>query len=159
MDDDDHYPPSSFRRRVSWLLKHPWNPLVTVCTTIACYDLLKGTSAVNTPPWSLPLCKRVSEATLTFKKSWWEGGPFPEVNIAEGEGFLSRWESDVLELPPQQIIVAMSHDKNQSSRRIPPGPSGKPSCFWGFPPDFLKFLHGLAGVTVEAEGAAPGSGR
>ena len=149
MDDDDHYPPTSFRRRVSWLIKHPWVPQVTCCTTIACYDLLKGTSAVNTPPWALPLCKRVSEATLTFRKSWWETGHFPEVNMAEGEGFLGKEQHEVLELPPQQIIVAMSHNKNSSSRRIPPGPSGKPSCFWGFPPDFLKFLHGLAGVTVE----------
>lgn len=151
MDDDDHYPPTSFRRRVSWLLKHPWQPQATVCTTIACYDLLKGTSAVNTPPWSLGLPQRCSEATLTFKKSYWEAGSFPEISMAEGEGFLSKYTSQVLELQPQQIIVAMSHAANSSSRRIPPGPSGKPSCFWGFPKEFLIFLHRLAGVEIEEE--------
>jgi hypothetical protein len=156
MDDDDHYPPTSFRRRVAWLLKHPWNPLVTVCTTIACYDLLKATSAVNTPPWSLGLAARCSEATLTFKKSFWDtaagsgGAGFPEVSVSEGEGFLSGSEDLVLEMPPQQMIVAMSHGKNTASRRIPPGPSGKPSCFWGFPKEFLVFLHRLAGVELEA---------
>lgn len=151
MDDDDHYPPSSFRRRVSWLIRHPWQPKATVATTIACYDLMQGTSAVNTPPWSLGLKDRVSEATLCFYKSWWEAGKFADTaNMSEGEGLVAGRELDVLELAPQQLIVAMSHGKNSSSRRIPPGPSGKPSCFWGFPKEFLLFLHKLAGVSVEA---------
>lgn len=150
MDDDDHYPASSFRRRVSWLLKHPSSPQACVATTIACYDLLQGTSAVNTPPFTLGLKDRVSEATLTFYKTFWNEKPFPTVSMSEGEEFLEGREHQVLELQPQQIIVAMSHGKNVSSRRIPPGPSGKPSCFWGFPKEFLIFLHGLAGVSVES---------
>jgi hypothetical protein len=149
MDDDDHYPPTSFMRRVAWLLKHPWKPQCVTATTIACYDLMKGTSAVNTPPWSLPLKQRVSEATLCFQKSWWKAQPFPESPMGEGEGLLEGREGDVVELQPQQIIVAMSHGLNSSSRRIPPGPSGNPSCFWGFPKEFLTFLHGLAGVQIE----------
>ena len=150
MDDDDHYPPSSFSRRVSWLMNHPWKPSAVGCTTIACYDLVHGTSAVNTPPWGLPLGQRISEATLVFKKSWWDVQRFPKVNMAEGEGFLSGRETDVLELQPQQMIVAMSHGKNASSRRIPE--AGKPSCFWGFPKEFLIFLHKLAGVDIEEIG-------
>jgi hypothetical protein len=157
MDDDDHYPSSSFRRRVAWLLKHPMNPNAVATTTIACYDLLKGTSAVNTPPWNLPLSQRVSEATLAFKKSFWKEKHFPDANMAEGEGFLLDREEQVLELQPQQIIVAMSHNRNVSSRRIPPGPSGQPSCFWGFPKEFLIFLHGLAGVAIEEDKSKPKS--
>jgi len=153
MDDDDHYPAVSFRRRVLMLLGHPWKPDVAVCTTIACYDLVKGTSAVNTPPWSLPLRERISEATLTFKKSFWEASPFPTVNMAEGSGFLEGRESSVLEMAPQQIIVAMSHGNNASSRRIPD--SGKPSCFWGFPKEFLVFLHKLVGVDIEDISSTP----
>jgi hypothetical protein len=151
MDDDDHYPPSSFRRRVSWLVKHPWAPRAVCATTIACYDLLKGTSAVNTPPFTLGLAGRVSEATLAFQKSFWEERPFPTGNMAEGEEFLVGREHEVIDLQPQQIIVAMSHGSNISSRRIPPGPSGKPSCFWGFPKEFLVFLHRLAGVEIEED--------
>jgi hypothetical protein len=149
MDDDDHYPESSFRRRVSTLLTHRSKPKAAACTTIACYDLIKGTSAVNTPPWSLPLKQRISEATLVFYKSWWTEKGFPDTNVAEGEGFLDGREGDVVELAPQQMIVAMSHSQNSTSRRIPPGPSGKPSCFWGFPKEFLKWLHGLVGVEIE----------
>ena len=146
MDDDDHYPASSFRRRVSFLLTHPWKPQAAVCTTIACYDLVNGISAVNTPPWNLGLSKRVSEATLTFYKSFWEARNFPKVNMAEGDEFLEGRDS-VVEMPPQQIIVAMSHGSNSSSRRFPT--DGSPSCFWGFPKEFLTFLHGLVGVQVE----------
>lgn len=147
MDDDDHYPPSSFRRRVSALLTHPWKPEAVVCSTIACYDLQHGISAVNTPPWSLGLSKRVSEATLTFYKSFWEAKNFPKVNMAEGDEFIEGRADSVLEIPPQQIIVAMSHGTNSTTRRFPTG--GTPSCFWGFPKEFLVFLHGLVGVQVE----------
>ena len=153
MDDDDHYPPSSFRRRVAWLM-HEWvgrAHSATVATTIATYSLTTGVSAVNTPPLSLPLRQRISEATLTFSKSFWEERGFPEVSLAEGEGFLAGREGDVLEMPANQIIVAMSHGSSASQRRVP---EGKPGCFWGFDPEFLTFLHGLAGVAVESEAEA-----
>jgi hypothetical protein len=152
MDDDDHYPETSFRRRVAWLTKHPWQPKAVAATTIACYDLVKGISAVNVPPMDIPLAQRISEATLTFYKAWWEAQEFPAaVQIGEGEGFLAGREHQVLEVPPQQMIVAFSHGKNASSRRIPSGAEVKPGCFWGFPKEFLVFVHGLAGVKVVAE--------
>jgi len=149
MDDDDHYPETSFRRRVAWLTKHPWRPRAVAATTIACYDLVKGISAVNTPPMGLPLGQRISEATLTFYKGW---SQFPSaVQVGEGEGFIAGREEDVLEIPPQQIIIAFSHGANVSSRRIPSGADVKPGCFWGFPKEFLVFVHGLAGVKVVQE--------
>lgn len=152
MDDDDHYPETSFRRRVAWLTKHPWKPQCCACTTIACYDLLKGVSAVNTPPWNLPLRQRISEATLTFYKSWWDVQKFPmKTDIAEGEGFLAGREKDVLEIPPQQILVAFTHKKNVSGRRVPGDDTTKPGCFWGFPKEYLIYIHKLAGVEVEEE--------
>jgi hypothetical protein len=152
MDDDDHYPETSFRRRVAWLTLHPWRPKVVACTSIACYDLIKAVSAVNVPPFDIPVSERISEATLTFYKSWWEAKPFPsDVQVGEGETLLKNRETDFLELPPQQIIVAFSHGQNVSSRRIPSGPDVNPGCFWGFPRDFLVFIHGLAGIKVETK--------
>jgi hypothetical protein len=151
MDDDDHYPETSFRRRVAWLTKHPWKPQCVACTTIACYDLLRGVSAVNTPPWSLPLKQRISEATLGFYKTWWDAQKFPfKTDVGEGEGFLEGREHEVLELPPQQVLVAFSHKKNTSGRRIP-AEDAKPGCFWGFPKEYLVYIHKLAGVEVEEE--------
>jgi hypothetical protein len=97
----------------------------------------------------LPLGQRISEATLTFYKSWWAERKFPTaVQVGEGEEFIHGREKDVLEIPPQQIIVAFSHGKNTSSRRIPAGDDIKPGCFWGFPREFLVFIHKLAGVQV-----------
>lgn len=151
MDDDDHYPETSFRRRVAWLTKHPWKPKVVACSTIACYDLVKGVSAVNTPPWELGPAERVSEATLTFYKSFWEEQKFPHINLAEGEGFLKGREKSLLDMPPQQILVAFSHQGNSSGRRIPTPDDRKPGCFWGFPKEYLIWIHKLAGVEVEEE--------
>ena len=152
MDDDDHYPPTSLRRRVSWLTKpldgRPAADAVGT-TMIAMYDLLKGTSAVNVPPWALPLGQRVSEATLAFRKSFWQERPFTAVAVAEGEDWLKGREAQFLEIPPQQIIVAFSHGSNSCSRRIPE--DAQPNCFWNFSPDYLKFIHGLVGITVELQ--------
>lgn len=150
MDDDDHYPETSLRRRVAWLTKHPMKAHCVGCTTIACYDLLRGVSAVNTPPFQLSLGKRISEATLCFYKSFWEAKPFAKDNLSEGESFLEGREDQVLELPPQHIIVAFSHKQNTSGRRIP-ADDAKPGCFWGFPKEYLLYVHKLAGVEVEEE--------
>lgn len=154
MDDDDHYPATSFRRRVAWLTRHPWKASAVGCTTIACYDLLHGVSAVNTPPWELSTAERVSEATLTFYKSFWAQGKFSHTNIAEGERFLHGRETEFLEIPPQQILVAFRHQGNVSSRCIPPAAAaagaGK-GCFWGFPKEYIVWIHSLVGVKVEEE--------
>jgi glycosyltransferase involved in cell wall biosynthesis len=147
MDDDDHYPETSFRRRVAYLAKNP-EVGCAVCTTIALYDLRTGVSAVNVPPYDLPLGKRISEATLTFRRSFFMDRKFEKISMAEGDPFIAGRELQVVEMMPQQIIVSFCHGSNSSSRRIPPS-DVKPACFWGFPPEFLKFVHGLAGVELE----------
>jgi hypothetical protein len=147
MDDDDHYPQTSFRRRVAWLLCNDKKKIAS-CTTLPLYDLVSGVSAVNVPPYHLPLSQRISEATLTFHKSAWRERPFPAVSLSEGEGWIEGREHEVTEMQPQQLVVALTHGQNHSGRRIPP--AGPPSCFWGFPEQMLVFLHGLAGVEVEA---------
>jgi hypothetical protein len=150
MDDDDHYPETSFRRRVAWLTKHSLLKPKAVCsTTIACYDLVTGISAVNCPPFDIPLGQRISEATLTFYKDWFISQKFEKnIQVGEGESLIKGRESDILEIPPQQIIVAFSHGKNTSSRRIPASDGVEPSCFWGFPKEYLQFIHGLVGIKV-----------
>jgi hypothetical protein len=155
MDDDDHYPSTSFRRRVAWLTKgtkrgEVGKANIACCTTLALYDLVKGKSAVNVPPYTIPFSQRISEATLTFRKCAWEERKFPAVSVSEGEEWLRERDNQVIEMPPQQIIVAFSHNENKSSRRIPPSEQ-PPGCFWGFPKEYLLFIHGLAGVKVEED--------
>jgi hypothetical protein len=120
------------------------------CTTIALYDLNKGISAVNVPPLDIACSQRISEATLTFYKSVWEERKFPDISVSEGEGWLEGRIDRFIEIPPQQIIVAFSHGANQTSRRIPPTDQ-PPSCFWGFPKEYLIFIHGLVGVQLEED--------
>lgn len=148
MDDDDHYPTTSFRRRVAYLRKGRRQYECAVCTTIAMYDLQTGISSVNVPPYSLSFGQRCSEATLTFTKDFWNQRKFDMVDMAEGESFLKGRESQVVEMPPQQIIVALSHGTNTSRRKTP---EGNPGCFWGFPKELLEFLHGLIGIKVDIE--------
>jgi len=149
MDDDDHYPETSLRRRVAWLTRGPWTVDCCVATTIACYDLRTGISFVNSPPLTLGLSKRCSEATLVFYKKFWKAKKFSEENISEGDAFLRGREGSVLELAPQQIIVAFTHSKNLTSRSLPGIKDTKPGCFWGFPREYLEFIHGIEGMKVE----------
>jgi Glycosyl transferase family 2 len=164
MDDDDHYPVTSFRRRVAWLQRGIAGGIagrrarIVGCTTLALYDLKKGVSAVNVPPWDLRLGQRISEATLAFHRSAWLDRKFGDVGVAEGEGWIDGREVEFLEIPPQQVIVAFSHGDNSTSRRVPD--LGEPNgCFWGFPPQYLKFIHGLVGIAVEDSGAGGRHGK
>jgi hypothetical protein len=143
MDDDDVYPASSFRRRVSWLLQTK-APIVG-CTMIAMYDLQQGISAVNTPPWALTQSQRVSEASFCFLRQYALDHPFPDVQQSEGEGFVGK---DFVEIPPQQILVALNHGTNTSGRVI--AGRAQTGCFWGWDQKFITWLHGLVGVEVEA---------
>lgn len=147
MDDDDHYPSTSFRRRVAYLLKGRKRYECATCTTIAMYDLRKGTSAVNVPPYTLSLGERCSEASMVFTKNFWKARKFEDTNVSEGDAFLKGRENQVVEMPPQQMLVALNHGSNLSGRSMP---DAQPSCFWGFPKPLLEFLHGLIGITVEA---------
>jgi hypothetical protein len=151
MDDDDHYPQTSFRRRVAWLVggKGLAGKGCAVCTSIAMYDLQKGISAVNVPPYGLSLSQRCSEATLTFTRDFWLAREFPDTSTSEGEGFLDGREADIVEIPPQQILVAFTHGLNTTSRGVPDAGKQGVGCFWGFPRPYLEFIHGLAGVKVE----------
>lgn len=145
MDDDDMYPETSFRRRVAWLQSRP-EVKVVGCTMMAMYDLLQGISAVNVPPWNLPQRQRISEASLCFYRQYALEHPFPDQQVAEGETFLPA-PSQFLEIPPQQILVALNHGKNTSTRKL--AGRAQTGCFWGWAPELIKWLHGLAGVEVE----------
>jgi hypothetical protein len=126
MDDDDHYPETSFRRRVAWLTKHQWAPKCVTATTIACYDLVKGISAVNTPPLQLPLGQRISEATLTFYKSWWIEKGFPTdvqaqmmalMSVVEGSSIVTEtiFENRFMHVPEMIRMGAKINLKGNSA--------------------------------------------
>ena len=110
------------------------------CTTLPSYDIANYISFVNVPPLHLTQSERVSEATLAFKKSFWEDCNFDDdVKIAEGNTFILGRENMCREISPQEVIVSLVHPRTTSSRRAPTGmePNG---CHYGFTEDLFKMV-------------------
>ena len=128
MDDDDVYPNNSVLQRVAMMLA--LQKQCGFCTTIPCYDITKFVSFMNVPPMQLSIGERVSEATLVFTRAFWEQKHFDEINIAEGNMFVTGREKHCVVLSPQEIIVSLIHPGNTSARKSPEGePNG---CHYGF---------------------------
>jgi hypothetical protein len=138
MDDDDVYPSNSLLSRVAHMLAEPKKECL-FSTVIPCYDIHEKKSFMNVPPIKLPMCERVSEATLCFTWSFWEAGRFPDQQIAEGGGFIRGREHQCREMSPQDIIVSLIHKKNTSSRKAPPmaEPNG---CHYGFSDELFTLV-------------------
>ena len=138
MDDDDVYPSNSLLSRVATLLATPKKDCL-FSTVIPCYNIHEKKSFMNIPPIKLPMCDRVSEATLCFTRAFWEAGKFPDQQIAEGGGFIRGREQQCREMSPQDIIVSLVHKKNTSARKAPPmaEPNG---CHYGFSDDLFTLV-------------------
>jgi len=148
MDDDDHYPPTSIAKRVSWLYrtlpaKKPQSQIV-YSSVLPMYDLTRYISAINVPPLDVGPAERVSEATLAFTREAWVSRQFPDVSMAEGLGFIEDREELTVEIPHKDVIVSFIHLKNSSSRRIPADqePNG---CHYGFSNEYFTYLHKVGG--------------
>ena len=138
MDDDDHYPAGSVATRVSWLAGASLGAVY--CSTIPMYDVRRYVSAMNVPPLGLSPAERVSEATLAFTRAFWETRGFPDIEIAEGEGFLAGREAQTREIPPVGVIVSFIHKGNTTSRRVPEEQEAN-GCHYGFKDDYFTYLH------------------
>jgi hypothetical protein len=138
MDDDDHYPVSSIRARMAYLS----DPAIECiyCSTLPMYDSKRYISAMNVPPLNLSVAERISEASLAFKRSFFEGGKFPaSVNVAEGEGFIVGREALTAEISPRGIIVSFLHGGNATSRRVPESTEAN-GCHYGFSDEFFTYI-------------------
>jgi hypothetical protein len=137
MDDDDVYPSNSLLTRVAHLLAEPKKGCL-FSTVIPCYNIHETKSFMNVPPIKLPMCERVSEATLCFTWDFWEAGRFPEQQIGEGGGFVKGRESQCREISPQEVIVSLVHKHNTSSRKAPQmEPNG---CHYGFSDELFTLV-------------------
>ena len=137
LDDDDVYPNNSIVSRAAYMLAEPRKQCV-FSTTIPCYDIHETKSFMNVPPITLPMCERVSEATLCFTREFWEAQKFPDQQIAEGGAFIRGREQMCRELSPQDVIVSLVHKKNTSSRKAPAGESN--GCHYGFADELFSLV-------------------
>ena len=138
MDDDDYYHADVIQKRLAE------NSDCSYCSTISCFNVLIGSSFLNTPPLIDPPYKRVSEATLFFKKSFWQDRKFPsEILRGEGEEFIKDRYNQCIEVDWKGIIVSLQHKNNISGRFIPSiEPNGNHflNNEWGMTADFAKLL-------------------
>jgi glycosyltransferase involved in cell wall biosynthesis len=148
MDDDDVYPNNSVLQRTAMLLAFPKKECA-FCTVIPCYDICNYSSFMNAPPLRLGMAERVSEATLTFTRKFWEERKFEDIQIAEGDAFIRGREHMCRELSPQEVIVSLVHTRNSSSRKIPElkEPNG---CHFGFNEKLFAMVSEI-GETLKTE--------
>jgi hypothetical protein len=115
MDDDDLYYPTSILHRIFALLLS--KKKCVYCSTIGCFQINKYISMINVPPFKDPYCKRVSEASMTFYKSFWKDKQFSNESIgAEGEHFIKDRYHECLELSWKHIFISLMHSKNTSTK-------------------------------------------
>ncbi len=110
MDDDDYYPPSSVLGRVKTLLKYPEINCVG-CNNIGVFDIFNHTSylASDGP-------KYFSEASMAFRKSFWEHRSFYHTDKqAEGKYFCLYREHEMMSIPFQFVIIALKHKQNTTN--------------------------------------------
>jgi glycosyl transferase, family 25 len=115
MDDDDYYPPESLKYRVMQILNS--NKDCMFCTTIPSFNIKTMVSMINVPPFDLPFEKRVSEATMIYKKQFWKDRKYDNLSIgSEADEFLKNRKEQTNELDWKKTIVSLLHSRNISSR-------------------------------------------
>jgi hypothetical protein len=115
MDDDDYYPPNSVRIRVMALLSS--GKECVSCSAIANFNIKRMISMINVPPYDMSYEKRVSEACLAYKKTFWEKKRYNNRAIcSEGEEFIGGRTDEVVDTDWQGIIISLRHSGNMTNR-------------------------------------------
>jgi hypothetical protein len=108
MDDDDYYTPESLIARIKILLKY--NKSCVGCTSVGNYNLVNNQSTLAQDSGNY-LC----EATMAFKKSFWEERNFNnDDKYAEYKYFQHHRQSQMISLPFQFVMIALTHNNNLS---------------------------------------------
>ena len=139
-DDDDYYPPNSLKLRMLELMKSKKD--CVTCSAIGCFDINKYVSMINVPPHRLPFSERISEASLFFKKSFWEVQKFKDDSLySEAKEFLKGRENQTEEISWEGILVALLHNRNTSDKiMIDQSPNG---CHYGWSDELFLFITSL----------------
>jgi len=106
MDDDDYYYPVSIYARIALLLKYPQYDLVGV-TDLDIYDVVNNFSARVKGAM-------ISEASMGFRRSFWEEQHFPDTfnSLGEGYPFTKNRRHRVIKMPSCFNMIAMTHRSN-----------------------------------------------
>ena len=145
MDDDDIYPPRHLLIRLAYM--NHYKKKCGYATSIGCFHIGKLISTMNVPPLQYPPECRSSEATLTFKKGFWEERGFCDEDEGdEGRYFLKGRYGECVEIPFRPIIISLLHSNNISNRvkHIGDEPNG---CHFGLSDELFQFITSLEVVS------------
>ena len=138
MDDDDYYPPESFRNRVG-ILKHS-NKKMVGCSIIGCFDIAKFVSYIYSTSLQSVFYRKISPASLCFYRDFINDKcRFSDSNIFECEDIIKHGgHSEFKEINWEGVIVSITHKNNTTNRN---SPDSKPNgCHYGWNKKLFKFI-------------------
>lgn len=140
MDDDDYYPSESTLYRVKAILSSNFSGVA--CTTIGSFHISRIISSINMPPRELSFAQRVSEATIAYRRSFWEDVcKWPtDVERAEGEKFIGK-SAYWIEIDWKHVIVSLLHRGNMTHRST--GTDEPNGCHFGWSDKLFAFITNL----------------
>jgi len=121
MDDDDYYFPDSIITKICVLLEYKKSGVHSM--PMAVYDLIENKSFVfDCYPSENKHTNAISEASIAYKKSYWEKHPFrclKNKNGAEGTPFIGDRFNEWILIPYYFNTISITHNKNmtQNARR------------------------------------------
>lgn len=115
MDDDDYYFPDHILAKIQVLLKYEKEGRQCVCTPeLGVYDIVNNTSRIvnsgKSKEWS-------PEATMAYKKTFWEKQKFGEENTCEGYDFLKGRLGNVVTITFWYNTISITHRSNVTKNR------------------------------------------
>lgn len=105
MDDDDYYFPCSIYARVMLLIKYSKN--CVGCLSCGIYDIIEDNSFIMNST-------TMFEASLGFRKEFWNKRKFGNEDNNYGEGYLftKGRENEIVNMPYFFNLIAITHSKN-----------------------------------------------
>ena len=140
MDDDDYYNPDSLRKRVEFLIDS--KKKCVFCSTIACFEVNRYISIISSPNLTETHGEKISEATLTFYKSFWENNKFNDKSHNEAIDMVNNNIDECSDMIWEGIMISLIHNGNSHRRPIPPKQESNGNHFnWG--EKLFKFITSL----------------
>ena len=134
MDDDDYYTPESLLARVKVLVSNPKINMVG-CGITCCYEM-------NTKKYFLSGSKtQYAEATMTFRKSFWEKRKFNNKDIyGEGINFIKNRKQECCKIPFSFVMCVINHKKNMTIGKRKVIDNKAYINYYDLPIDIIKIL-------------------
>ena len=121
IDDDDYYFPNSLKNKVSFLEHHKDTKRCIGSCKLPVYNLSDDTSVIYET-------NQLPEASMVYKKSFWEEKKFKEHLEGEGYPFTMGRREQCLDMPYVFSMIAVNHGKNVTGKtRLYTGNAKTPS--------------------------------